>query len=117
MLAQPFHVRDQVPGRVVIEAGVRRALAAAALIEQYDAVLARIPEAALDATTAAAWSAVYEQRRLAVGVAVLLVVDLVRRIDGESSAVERLGFLKQGPQRFTHGNRRQLTPNAPREPV
>ncbi len=37
--------RDEVPGRVVAQLGVGRALAAAALVEQDDAVGGRIEEA------------------------------------------------------------------------
>src|SRR6202050_2345872 len=44
MLAKPFDIRNQVPGRVLDEAGAGTAAAAATLIEYDDAVVLRIKE-------------------------------------------------------------------------
>jgi len=38
VLAQRFDVADEMPGRVVLERRRRRALSAAALIEEHDAI-------------------------------------------------------------------------------
>jgi hypothetical protein len=84
VLAQRLDVRDQVPRGVVDEAGVRRALAAAALIEQHDAMPRRIPEAAVHAARAATRPTMQKQHGLAVRVAVLLVVNLVQRVHAQT---------------------------------
>ena len=81
--AQPLHVGDQVPGGVGLQAGVRQRAAAAALVEQHDAVARRVVIAAHGGVAAAAGPAVHDQRRLAVGVAALLEVDLVPAADLE----------------------------------
>ena len=60
--AQPLHVGDQVPGGVVLEAGVRQRAAAAALVEQDDAIARRIVIAAHGGVAAAARSAVHDER-------------------------------------------------------
>src|SRR5262245_37148879 len=77
MLAQPLHVGDQVPGRVVDEARVRATATAPALIEQHDAVGGRIEEAARPVVAAGARPAMHEHCGLAARVAAFLVVNLV----------------------------------------
>ena len=77
VLAQLLHVRDQMPGRVVDQTGVRPAAPAAALIEQHDAIGVGIEEAAGAIVAAGAGAAVHEHRGLARRVAAFLVVDLV----------------------------------------
>ncbi len=79
MLAQAFDIIDQVPGGVRDQRGVRAALAAAALVEQHDAVAARIEEAAHRRAGAAARAAVQEHDRLAVRIAAFLEVQLMVR--------------------------------------
>ena len=64
--------------------------AAAALVEQDDAVDLGIEEAPVPGFAAGARSAVHEDRRLATGVAALLPVDLVPVGDPEVSAPDRL---------------------------
>ena len=81
--AQPLHVGDQVPGGVGLQAGVRQRAAAAALVEQHDAVARGIVIAAHGGVAAAAGAAVHDQHRLAVGVAAFLEVDLVPAADLE----------------------------------
>ena len=66
MRAQRLDVGDQVPGGVLAQLGVRAARAAAALIEQHDAVAPRIEEAPHAGIGAAARAAVQEHHRLAV---------------------------------------------------
>jgi hypothetical protein len=92
VLAQRFHVGDQVPGGVVFERRMRSAATAAALVEEHDPVARGIPEASLGGRGAAARAAMHEQRGLAGGVAVLLEVDLVRRVDCQAARVERSDF-------------------------
>ena len=89
VLAQRLDVGDEVPGRVVVEARVRRALAAAALVEQHDAVARRIEEAAHLRVGPAARPAVQEHRRLAVRVAALLEVELVDVGDAQKARAVR----------------------------
>ena len=81
MLAQRFDVGDQVPRGVVHEARGGPALAAAALIEQHDAVALRVEEPAHLRIGAAARTAVQEHDGLALRIAALLVVDLVHGRD------------------------------------
>lgn len=75
--AQALDVRDQVPSGVVLQAGVRRGAAAAALVEQQHVVQAGIEQLALHRRAAAAGAAMQEDRRLALGVAAEFPVDLV----------------------------------------
>ena len=65
--AQALDVRDQVPSGVVLQAGVRRGAAAAALVEQQHVVQAGIEQLALHRRAAAAGAAMQEDRRLALG--------------------------------------------------
>src|SRR5262245_18871579 len=90
MAAQPLHVGNEVPRRVGRQRSMRSAAARAALIEDDDAIACGIEEAARVDVAAAAGPAVHEQRRLALRVAGLLVIDLVAVADGEIAAVERL---------------------------
>ncbi len=77
VLAQALDVGDEVPGGVVVERGERLALAAAALVEQDDAVARRVEEAPVLGVGAAAGPAVQEHHRLAGAVARLLEVEVV----------------------------------------
>ena len=77
MLAQALHVLHQVPGRVVDQAGVGSALAAAALVKQDDAVALRIEEAPHLGIGPPTGAAVNKHGRLAARVTALFVVDLV----------------------------------------
>ena len=67
VLAQRLDVRDEVPRRVVDERRVRRALAAAALIEEDDPVRGGIEEAPVVRLRPEARSSVQEDHRLAPG--------------------------------------------------
>jgi hypothetical protein len=78
-VADPLHVLDEVPRRVVGEVRVRRRAPAAALVEQHDAVLGRVEELPVPGLDAAARAAVHEDDRLALRVAALLDVQLVHR--------------------------------------
>ena len=53
------------------------ALAASPLVEEHDPVRGGVEELPLERLGSAAWAAVHEKDRLAVGVARLLVVELV----------------------------------------
>src|SRR5262245_14340490 len=99
---QALHVRDEVPSRVGFERGMRAAPAGAALIEHDDPIALGSEEAPRVDVTAAARTTVDEQGRLAVGVARLLVVDLVAVADGEIARVERLDrrILRPGAHDF-----------------
>src|SRR5882672_7322959 len=62
--AQCLDVRDQTPGRVVKETGVRLALPTAALVEQHKAIFARIEEAPHLRRRTGAWPPVQKHGRL-----------------------------------------------------
>src|SRR5262249_15763611 len=68
--AQPLHVGDQVGGGVGAEVGgrvtrVRRAASAPSLIEEHDAVTARVEQPRHSGTGSGAWTAVHDGRGLA----------------------------------------------------
>src|SRR5262245_24142534 len=90
VLAQCFHVSDEMPRRVVDEAGMRAAATAAALVEQDDAIRIRIEETARAIVTARARAAVHEQGWLARGIATLLVIDLMLGRDPQVTRIVRL---------------------------
>ena len=90
MLAQPLDVGDQMPGRVLDQAGARPAAAAAALIEHHDAVVMRVEELPRALVRAGARAAVQEHRRLAGRVAAFLVIDLVDVRDPQIAVPIRL---------------------------
>ncbi|CFP67388.1 Uncharacterised protein [Bordetella pertussis] len=75
--AQVLDVGHQVPGGVVLQAGVRQRAAAAALVEQQHVVAARVEQLAVHRRAAAARAAMQEYRRLALRVAAQLPIDLV----------------------------------------
>ena len=77
--AQLLHVGDQVPGRVVLEARVRTAAAATALVEQHDAVDGRIEIAAHRRAASAPRPAVQDDDRDAVRVSALFDIQAVAR--------------------------------------
>jgi hypothetical protein len=90
VLAQPFHVGDQVPGRVLLETRMRPAAAAAALVEEDDAIACGIEKPPRTRIAAGAWAAVQENRRLARGIAAFFPVDLVAVADGQMPVAARL---------------------------
>ena len=75
--AQALDVRDQMPGRVVLEAGMGLRAAAAALIEQQHAILLRIEQPAMLGRAAGARTAMQEDGGLALGIAAHLPIDLM----------------------------------------
>ncbi len=77
LLAYLLDVLDQVPGRVPLQLRVRRALPRAALVEEDDAVGRRVEVAPVVGDDAAARAAVQEDDGLPLGVAGLLVIDVV----------------------------------------
>ena len=88
--AQCLHVLDEVPGGVVDQACMGAALAAAALVEQHDAVACRVEEPSLARIGAAARATVQEHHRLAGRVAALFPIDLVQIGDAQPAAA--VGF-------------------------
>ena len=73
-------------GRVVLERAERRRAAGAALVEDDDAVVAGIEEAAMGRGGAGARSAMQEHHRHAVGIAALLPIDRVLRVERQHAA-------------------------------
>lgn len=90
MLANALHVGDEIPRGVGLQASVRRASAAATLIEQHDAVRLRIEEATLLRVRSTAGAAVDENDGLALRVPRLFDVDFVHV--GDAEAVRPVGF-------------------------
>src|SRR5580658_192714 len=87
VLTDFLDVADQVPCGVVLQGRVRRAFAAAALIEVDNAVLRGMKKAPLLGLGAAAWSPMQEHDRLAGRIAAFLKVDFV---DGGNSEQPRV---------------------------
>ncbi len=83
----------------VLERGEGLALAAAALVEQDDAIVAGVEEAAVLRVGAAAGAAVEEHDWFAGGVAGLLEVEVVLGVDGEASEVIGLDRRIEGAER------------------
>ena len=89
-----------MPGRVVPQARVRLAALAPALVEEDDPVRLGVEEAPVVFACAAARSPVHEHRWLAVGIAALLVVDLVVVVHGEETVVVRFDVGVEGTEFF-----------------
>src|SRR5262245_10075319 len=77
MKAQPLHVGHQIPGGVALEAGVWPRTAAAALVEQDDAIAAGIMITTHAGVAAATGTAMHDQHRLAARIAAFLEKNLV----------------------------------------
>jgi hypothetical protein len=77
VFADLLNVRNQIPRGVLFERGVGRTLAAPALIEVHDAVLARIEETALLRVRTSARTAVEKDHRLSVRVSAFFEVQVV----------------------------------------
>ena len=90
-LAQPLDVGDQVPGGVLRQLGVGRALAAAPLVEERAVLRGRVEEPAVFGFRPAARATVEEDDRLPLGVAPLLEVDGVEVRDLEPSSNGSIG--------------------------
>jgi len=116
VLADFLNIGDEVPGGVGFERRVRRALAAAALVEIHDAVFLRVKEAARFGVGASARTAVQKNHRLARWVAAFLEVDLVDRRDPKSACVIGLnrriepgdGVLRRGCGQGVVGHKQQV---------
>src|SRR5262245_48240365 len=89
-MPQALHVGDEVPSGIRFERGMRTAPSRAALIEHDDAIALGVEETPRVDIAAAAGAAVDEQGGLAIGVARLLVIELVAVADCEIARVERL---------------------------
>jgi hypothetical protein len=100
MFAQPLDVRDQMPGRVLDQAGARPAAAAAALIEYDDAVVQRIEELPRTFVGTRAGTAVKEYGGLAGGVSAFLVVNFMNVRNAQITVAEwfdgRVQFAPRG---------------------
>jgi hypothetical protein len=90
VLAQSLQIGDQVPGRVVLETRMRPAAAAAALVEEDDAIACGIEEPARACVAAGARATVQENRRLARGIAAFLPIELVTVADRQMTLAARL---------------------------
>ena len=95
MLAKSLDVSDQVPGGVRTEigfgfTGVRPALAATALIEQYDAIACRVEQPPDRGLEPSARPAVQEDNRLAGRIATLFPVNLLTVADIQHAGGVRL---------------------------
>ena len=112
--AQALDVGHQVPGGVVVQAGVRRRAAAAALVEQQHVVALGIEELPMHRRAAAAGAAVQEHGGLALRVAAEFPVDLVA-VAGIQDAVA-VGFDRGVEHQATRLKIRSQTPWPNRRP-
>ena len=92
MPAQQFDIRDQTPGRVSREVGLRRgrvrvAPPAAPLVEEHDAVGRRLKEPAVPVRASRPGAAVQDDRRLAIWTAAGLSIHKVATADVQHPTV------------------------------
>ena len=97
MLSQLFHVGDQVRGGVAIKAciegtGVWRAAPAVALVEEHEAVGARIKEPAVPGSASRARAAMQDDGWLAMWIAAGLPVDEIAAIHFQEAFLVWLDF-------------------------
>jgi len=102
---QNLYVVDQVPGCIVIQVGMRCALAAATLIKQHNPIDIRIPEAAHSWRTATPRATVQEHNRLAMGITRLFIIELVTAANLKKASADGFdGRIKLSPGTFyCHG--------------
>ena len=93
MVAESFHVRDQVPGGVVLKACVRCRAPGAALIEEHDAPDLGVEVTPVIMLATGARAAMHEQHRQTLGVAAFLDVERVWCLDRE--AVRAYGSISE----------------------
>src|SRR3546814_19865744 len=84
---QPLYIRDQVPGRVRLQARIRGRFAATTLIEEQEVVSLRIELAPMLGRDAAARSAMQEQGRLRSLRSASLEIDLMAVTDVEHTGL------------------------------
>ncbi len=98
VLAQALHVRDQFPGGVLDQFGMRRGAPATALIEQDDVVMGRVKETPGIGATARAGASVQENHGFAIRIAALLVVQPMQGTDLQEPAGEGFNRRIEGSQ-------------------
>src|ERR1700744_2498015 len=94
VFAQTLDIGDQVPGRILDEAGTRTAASAAALIEHHDAIVVRVEKLPRAFVGSRAGTAVQENRRLAGGIAAFLIINLVYVRDAQVAVT--IGLERRG---------------------
>ena len=97
MVAQALHVLDKVPGGVFGKFGVRCRVAAAALIEEHDAVGLGIMHLAQKRRYSAAWTAMQNHDGLSCGIAAFLEIDFMKCGHAQATAIEGLLFRVECP--------------------
>jgi hypothetical protein len=93
MLPQLLYVGDQMPGRILFQARVRRAVARAALIEKDYAIRCGVEELAVLRDNASARAAVQKDHWLPLRIAALLVINRVNGRDLQHALLERLDWV------------------------
>ena len=102
--ADAFDVVDQILRRVAFDGCVRHRPATTALIEKHDPVFIGIVKPAHRRITAAAWTAVHDQRRLASGISALLDIKRVAAADRQPALPIRSDrWIKIEPVSNGHG--------------
>ena len=86
MLPQLLHVGHEVISGIVMQLAKRHRPAAAALVEDHNAIELGVEEPAMDRCRAGAWATVQEHHRQAFWVAALLPIDRVPRIYRQHAA-------------------------------
>jgi hypothetical protein len=103
--SQNLYVIDEIPGGIVLQAGMRPALATTTLIEKDDSIHVGIEESSHLFRATAAGTAMQEYGGLAVWVAGLLIVELVTTADLQVAGMVGFdGWIQDPPFRVViHG--------------
>src|SRR5438094_5679378 len=78
MLAQLLDIADEIPSRVLFDRSMRRTLPRTSLIEKHDAIRRWVVKLTILRRNTSTRPAVQKHDRLAVRIAALLVVDVVK---------------------------------------
>jgi hypothetical protein len=90
LLTNQFHVRDQIPGGIGHERGMRRRAPAAALIEQHRPIALGIEETAMRRLAPRARPAMQKDRRNPIGTSAFLDIEPMPIVDDQ--LMDREGF-------------------------
>src|SRR5205807_9336567 len=101
-LAQLFNVSHQIPGRVLFERSMRRALSRAALIEKHDAIGVWIVKLPILRHQPATRPAMQKDHRFPLWIAALLVINLMNVRDLQPAGVIGLDWRVKS-SKLSHG--------------
>ena len=104
MFANLLDIGDEIPSGIAFEVGMRSALAAAALVEQHDAITRWIKESTHACVSATTRATVQKYDWLTSRVTTFFPVDLVHVRDSQHAAAVRLERGIQSSQSCAHHN-------------